>query len=331
MTRTVLAASPRTILRPASIRLTKAALAGLFICGACTLLARLHWALELFSHFVPLYFACALGAFALLTALRERRGAVLALALSIYFGIPLLPYLPLKRSTGDEVTIRVMLANVYTPNRDFAAFRSEVYRHNPDILCLQETDAAWQRVLQGMRTTYPHQVVIPRPDNFGVALLSRWPITEAKQIELGRSTVPALEATVETPYGSLQILNIHTIPPVVGHYAASRNRQLVDAAAIAAAADGPFAIIGELNVTPWSPHFRDLLRNSGLKDARRARGILPTWPVGRPIPTLLPIDHVLVSPDIEVTGMVRGGPFNSDHLPLIADLRLSETNDQAPR
>jgi endonuclease/exonuclease/phosphatase (EEP) superfamily protein YafD len=84
---------------------------------------------------------------------------------------------------------------------------------------------------------------------------------------------------------------------------------------------GTKLLVGDLNATPWSAPFRALLRGTGMRDARRGRGVHPTWPAGDAL-LRIPIDHVLVSPDVRVDAVRVGAPIGSDHLPLTVDLRV---------
>ncbi|MBI1319445.1 MAG: hypothetical protein GC168_10935 [Candidatus Hydrogenedens sp.] len=300
----------------------------LTIVALFSLGARYRWYFELAPNFQLVYFGLALFALALLSLTRSRRGVVLALMFAAFHGWQIAPYVPWSGAAhADTDRVRVMLANVLTINQDYEAFREEVERHQPDILCVQEVGAGWKAVLEGLRETYPYQRMEAREDNFGIALASRWPLHDVAFKELGGVTVPAILATVETPRGPLRLLDLHTIPPMFKHMAAGRNRQLAEAAQIARDAQTPFALVGDLNMTPWSPYFSDLIERSGLVNTRLGRGPMPTWPVSALHPVLLPIDHVLVSNDINMLGLHRGGRTGSDHLPVIADLQLPRRAD----
>jgi hypothetical protein len=67
-----------------------------------------------------------------------------------------------------------------------------------------------------------------------------------------------------------------------------------------------YILLGDLNVTPWSPHFRQLLQQTGL-------------PAQVP-PLRIPLDHCLVSPAFQVIERRVGPRLGSDHLPLIVTL-----------
>jgi endonuclease/exonuclease/phosphatase family metal-dependent hydrolase len=47
-----------------------------------------------------------------------------------------------------------------------------------------------------------------------------------------------------------------------------------------------------------------------------------TWPRGKLLPPLVRPDHVLVSPEIAVTGYRLGDGRGSDHRPVVVDLAI---------
>jgi endonuclease/exonuclease/phosphatase (EEP) superfamily protein YafD len=97
--------------------------------------------------------------------------------------------------------------------------------------------------------------------------------------------------------------------------------------------DRPVIVAGDFNTPPWSPFFRDLLRHVGL---RSAAGAGFRWPTRQPMlwsPYLswlgAPVDHVLVSPDVAVDAFAVQRDVESDHLPIMTDLRLASPRGEA--
>jgi endonuclease/exonuclease/phosphatase (EEP) superfamily protein YafD len=87
---------------------------------------------------------------------------------------------------------------------------------------------------------------------------------------------------------------------------------------------GALVVAGDFNATRHHPSFRRFL-SDGMADAHeeRGRGWAATWPQNRrPLPPLMRLDHVLVSPDVEVRSIREGLGQGSDHRPIIADLVL---------
>jgi endonuclease/exonuclease/phosphatase (EEP) superfamily protein YafD len=79
-------------------------------------------------------------------------------------------------------------------------------------------------------------------------------------------------------------------------------------------------LVGDLNVTPFSPYFSDLLAQTGMEDARRVYGFHGTWPTWMPL-LQISIDHCIADPQLEVMRVARGPDVGSDHYPLEITLR----------
>ena len=100
-----------------------------------------------------------------------------------------------------------------------------------------------------------------------------------------------------------------------------RNDHLDSLANTSRLIQGPVMLIGDLNLSTWSPYFDDLIKTSGLKDSRKGFGIQATWPVKFPL-LRIPIDHCLVSPSVSISNWARGPDIGSDHFPIIIDFTI---------
>jgi endonuclease/exonuclease/phosphatase (EEP) superfamily protein YafD len=76
--------------------------------------------------------------------------------------------------------------------------------------------------------------------------------------------------------------------------------------------ESPVVVVGDLNVTPWSAHYRRLLAEAELIDSQRVTACNPVGPHSAG-PLGLPIDHVLHSDDVTVLDRELGPSFGSDH------------------
>ena len=285
--------------------------------------ARWFWMLDLAAHFRVQY-ACA--AFPIVVAFLVGRWYWLALfpaaILLLNLGLVVPVYLPAARAPIDGRPVRAVSANVHTGNRSYGRFLEYVRSEQPDIVLAVEIDQGWADALAPLQADYAHVVVQPRSDNFGIALYSRLPIRDSEVVELADSDVPTIVARLEADAETLTVIGTHPLPPVSAAYSASRNNHLHALADLAADTPGPLVLLGDLNVTPWSPHFRDLMERGGLRDSRQGFGIQPTWP--QQLPWLrIPIDHALVSPRIVVLDRSVGPDIDSDHLPILVEFALA--------
>jgi endonuclease/exonuclease/phosphatase family metal-dependent hydrolase len=213
-------------------------------------------------------------------------------------------------------------------------------QHRPDIVALQELDLKRKRtggmdqthiIAKALEMIYHfHSNIGIEEESYGSAVLSRYPMQMIKSGELpGLAHKPRLE-----PRGAIWCaidLGGRTLHFINTHLGLRREERLAQARALCGPqwlehpdCQGPVILSGDFNALPHSPVCRHIRQK--LKDVQiEMNGHVPqaTWfshmPMGR-------IDHVFVSPDIEIvcvevssTDLERR---SSDHLPLIVDVRL---------
>jgi hypothetical protein len=238
-------------------------------------LGRLHWFAELFSHFLP-YYAIA---FLLATCLPHGKHwrwlwAGTALAVTVWL------LQPFTLTTPDRPTQRLIWYNVHLDNPATARESATLLAEKADILALAEIDLdnpGWRL----LRTHYPHGCQHQEDSPFALALWSAAPLAHCT-IEYS-GDFPYIRA-VTTDGTTLYAL--HPPPPISSALAQARITYLHDTAA-RIAAEPRVLIIGDLNSSPYSPHYRDFLRTSGT--IATTRYLTPTW---RPL--FLNLDHALV-------------------------------------
>jgi len=296
------------------------------------------WLLELACHF-RLQYALALAAVAVLirvspgpnrtsadaatrSAIQPRWPSLVYAALALSNLAVLLPSFvppaPHPPSAASKPW-RVVTLNVHTANPHHDLVEAFLRREDPDVILLIEVDARWLTQLSALTNTWPHTIQAPRDDNFGIALFSRHPFSQARVLGLGEAGVPSIEAEVRIDGQPVWIFGTHPLPPSGAENARLRDVQLEQTAAHAAARPGSKVLLGDLNTTPWSPVYRRLVARSGLIDTLRGRGYQPTWP-GHFVPLWIPLDHCLVSPDLAVLDRRVGPHVGSDHRAVIVDL-----------
>ena len=278
---------------------------------------------ELVVHFKVFYLLGALVSAGAFAVRRKWRWLLFAGVLAaVHVPGVLAWYLPASDplSEGAVTNLRIVTANVLTKNQEHGSFLDFIEDTQPDIVFIQELNDAWAESLQALKEVYAHYAMEPRSDNFGIAMFSRLPLEEIDIRYYGEGSVPSVHARLTLDGRSISLLSYHTLPPAGREYLATRNRQLEAIGAYVEAQDDLVIVAGDLNVTPWSPSYKRMIRASGLKNARRGYGIKPTW-TGVPLPVpLLPLDHVLLSPGIAVKTFGVGPRIGSDHRPLVVAL-----------
>ena len=153
------------------------------------------------------------------------------------------------------------------------------------------------------------------------AMVGGLPLRNGKVVEVGESEVPSIAATIEVGGRNVFLLGTHPLPPASAAYARLRNEQFREIAAQVRRCAMPAIVLGDLNSTPWSPYFKELLRDSGLQNASQGRGLFGSWPAWMPL-MRIPLDHCLASPSIRINNMRLGPGIGSDHLPLVVDVQI---------
>jgi len=317
-------APPRSGLRRAlRILVILMSLAMMLAAGAATLLAfagRDVWRLELLCHFRVQYFWILTMAAVLAGLVRER---VLMLAAAAVAGINLAVIAPLYFGPGgtapdSKSTIRAIGLNLHYSNREHDAVIDLVRREQPDFAFFFEVTPTWAVVLSQLKDEYPYSEVIPSHYPIGMALFSKYKITDLKIEDLGPLGLPCIVAGLETPEGRLTAIGAHPASPRSEQDFTERNQALKELADVIAKRSGPIVLLADLNTTSWSPHFQDLVRGSGLRDSRYGFGVQPSWP-WVPMPLRIPIDHCLASPEIVILDRRIGPAIGSDHRPVVVD------------
>jgi endonuclease/exonuclease/phosphatase (EEP) superfamily protein YafD len=129
-------------------------------------------------------------------------------------------------------------------------------------------------------------------------------------------------AEIDRPQGTFTLIGTHAVPPASAENTRLGDEHLSHIPEIVRAAKSPVLLLGDLNATPWCSTFQQLVRESGLRDSSRGRGVQPTWPSFMPL-LWIPIDHCLYGPGIKVTNKRVGPKIGSDHYPVVVDFGLS--------
>ncbi len=284
-------------------------------------LGRVSWVLELASHFRAQYLCLLLlsgTAFAVGRKWLPFAVTAAFAVVNLFLVAPL--YLGPAPLAGGGPDVRALLINVNVSNRQYEKVADYIALASPDLIILLEVDEGWLTRLGTLREDYPFWLQSPRSDNFGIALLSRLPVTGAVRV-IGDIPVPSIVAQVDVHGRRLWLVGTHVVPPLGAANAAHRRDHLRALAHLAGSWTDEVVVLGDLNCTPWSPLFRDLLREGKLKDGRKGHGLKPTWPAGLPF-LWIPIDQCLVSGGVRVKSFAIGPDVGSDHYAVCAELSL---------
>lgn len=287
------------------------------------LLGSRWWVLELLSHFQIQYATLTATALLCFVLLKRTRGAIaasLVLAINLSLLLPLFQGRPLA-SAAHKPALRLVYANIHTSNLNHQPLLDLIATEAADVVMLAEVTDRWAKALSALNETYPHKVVCPRIDNFGIGLWSRHPLKIGKVHYWGDANVPSIQAELDHQGEAVTILLTHPLPPMRRRLSQLRDQQLRQLAGIAQSHGDRTILLGDFNTTAFSPIFDEVLAISGLLDSTRGFGPQPSWPAGLPWVLRIPIDHCLHSADLSVTERRVGPSIGSDHLPILLELR----------
>lgn len=223
-------------------------------------------------------------------------------------------------TVSSSQRIRILTQNVLRSNEQHDKVIELIKQYDPDIVALQEVDQRWMKSLEVLRGAYPFIHHTNHPGNFGIAILSKtgW---EAIDVQwFGQDEIPSIHVHFRIDdRHSLEFANTHPLPPVSKVDSESRNGQLLLTAGKLDKSRSRI-MVGDFNLTPWSPWFREILKRGELRDAAVGYGVQPTWFA---FPTWLGavmIDHVLVSSDLIVENYQIGDAVGSDHRSVVVDV-----------
>ncbi|HEX2188632.1 MAG TPA: endonuclease/exonuclease/phosphatase family protein [Longimicrobiaceae bacterium] len=222
-----------------------------------------------------------------------------------------------------DAAFRLLICNVRMENRERERFLRAVRRHDPDVVLALETDEGWVRDLEPLRRTYPHTVLQPQDNYYGMALYSRLPLVEPRVRFLVQDDIPSVHTGVELRSGDrLTLHGLHPRPPepLRDQDSTPRDAELVLVGReIGDGPARPTVVAGDLNDVAWSPTSELFLRLSGLLDPRVGRGMFNSYNAGNPL-FRFPLDHVFHSADWELVRLERLESVGSDHFPILAEL-----------
>jgi endonuclease/exonuclease/phosphatase (EEP) superfamily protein YafD len=222
-------------------------------------------------------------------------------------------------------SIRILSWNIWLHNNRLAEAVQKIEDVDADVVFLFEVEEGMDLVLDRLSRRYPIRLWETDRHSGYFAVFSR---VEGTKLEMMRFTPyePAVLVTVpssraDCPY---RILGVHPLSPDPFRPMRTRVRDshFDSMARWLRSVGGQAIILGDMNITPWSPVFRQFLAEGSLRDSRSGRGNQASWP--SMLGSLgIPIDHVLTSSDyVVIDRSIVTRAQGSDHRPVLATIGL---------
>ena len=274
----------------------------------------------------------------------RRAASIMLVAFLALFGQRFIP--PLERPT-EGARLRVMTINQLYSNQRVADLIAAIRAQDADIVAIQElSEPVAEATSRQLRDAYPHQFLTPGAEDYGLGILSRYPLRMAART---RGFV-GLRMIVDVDGAAITLINVHLNAPqvttrrlrqfrpvkVVLDYDTSQRAgdfpsllREIDAVA------GPLVVMGDFNTSDREPPYAELAGR--LHDAYRetAWGFGFTFPDNRriarltvPFP-LVRIDYVWSRGGLApVAARVACDSGGSDHCAVVADLGVGANLNQ---
>jgi endonuclease/exonuclease/phosphatase (EEP) superfamily protein YafD len=281
------------------------------------------WWLDVLANFRAQYVVVLvlLGGVIVISRWRRTGAAILTIALvnlvlvaPLYIGSPGDP-----DPTAPHLV--VLSFNLLSTNENYNGVIEYIESVQPDLVFLHEASRPWEVAFETAGLDY--EIIRARSENliFGTLVLAR---DEVEAVSHGFAEAqPRAVALHYQPDGwpaPVEVLSSHTLAPTTATRASLRDAQLAFAADWAAEQEGAYFVIGDLNVTPWSWSFQNLLTQGEMRNSQIGFGLQPTFAATSFGFLRVPIDHLLHSDALLVRERKLGPSLSSDHFPLLVDL-----------
>ncbi len=229
------------------------------------------------------------------------------------------------RAGSHYERLRIMTANVLTPNHNSDGLIKLVHDFTPDVLVTLESDDWWQERLDVIEKDYPYTVKVPLDNLYGMHVYSRYVLSDVNVEYLVEDDKPSIHCFIELPCGQrVKAHFVHPAPPSPSENEESEERdaELVLVARRVEPEIYPTIVTGDLNDVAWSRTTLLFRKISSLLDPRIGRGMFNTFHAEYWF-ARWPLDHIFHSHHFALVSMTRLPGFGSDHFPLLTELALA--------
>lgn len=287
-----------------------------------------HW-VETLAHFQIQYWLGAVFLTLLLLPLQARYPILIGLFCTALLSTQVLTwYIPANSQTTPFT--KVLFSNVWSQNQNYGQVLTLVRAEDPDFAVFAEVSAKWKQQLDTLKDILPYAT----RDQKGEIIYSKVDLTGTEIIDRDPRFLNALIIR-KLKYKNREFTLVADHPPSPRNNAAfvSRNQQLAALGQYLENLPDTLIVLGDFNISLWSPYYRQFVDRTRLINARQGFGLAPSWalPTVRRMPEWIqpwlsvPIDHIFTrsgSFKIRATSFHTGPYVGSDHLPVIAEIGM---------
>ncbi len=312
-------------------RLLTLACLGCVLAVALGFLGEFARPFDSFSHFrAHLGVLAALLAVIVLAMRRWFLAGALALACAAALAASLPWMLPRSGEAPEGPRYALLQMNLRWNAGDKAEALRRIAEADADIVTLQEMTPEWAALFAPLAERYPYQVHCDGADGFqgDSALLSRRPfVPGSAAICDERNSLAA--ARIDFNGVPLTVASHHQLWP----WPRGQWRRFDRLRETLEDLPRPLLLAGDFNAVPWSAFVGGYAQATG---GRVVPGIGPVWappfaPDALRRTVGLPLNNLVVSPQVGIASLARLPSTSSDHLPVLVRFTVARPADDGPR
>ncbi|PZQ47389.1 MAG: hypothetical protein DI551_03590 [Micavibrio aeruginosavorus] len=309
--------------------------AALILCNTLGLLAKHHWLFDLLSNFKPQYFVGSLILTAICLFYRQMSLAALmfVLGISLFVEIQSVNSRPFAKPPELKPNFTVVQYNKHFANHDYKTIKPWIEEQDADVVLINES--LWdsiEDIKSDFKQEFPYKFPYNRLERFGdIFVLSKWPmLVTPLEMPFDDQIFYASKIVIrKNDLRQVVIYAYHAMTPVGRNDFQRRNYELGTLADIVNAQGRKTVIMmGDWNMTPYSPQFKQILKTTGLNYQNYDLFPQTTWPSFNFFGFLkIPIDQIIYSNRLDLISIKSGPASHSDHNSLVAKFHVPKDGE----
>ncbi len=237
-------------------------------------------------------------------------------------------------SADEQKDLSFMTYNVFFKNKSKSKSVQLIHTSKPDVVFLQEITPGWEVFLNQNLKGYPYRKVRALRGTQGIAIYSKYPISDVKYLNNGGGLPYAQLATIKIGKRKIRVGNVHLASPAIAvensdrfyHYYSliydlRKTQYATLKSEMLKSTYSKQLLVGDFNTPAMEPLYRDITSDWCDLYVQSGEGLGWNFPNVGNVPVLTRLDYAMAKGPFEsVAGsIVKGG--GSDHLPLIFQVK----------
>ena len=209
--------------------------------------------------------------------------------------------------------------NAHDKNNNLEKLKAAIQTADPEIMLIMEVIDEIHTELSDVFARYPYTLETPVRDGFRIFLLSKHKMNDENISYHGQSNSPFLQAKFNIDNHEFTVYSGHPKPSFNKKWNEDRYTYFKEIEKIIARNTGSKIIMGDFNTVPWDSRFVKFLKTINMRSTLINHGYKVTWP-SYFLPMGIPMDHILISNDLNYKDLTVGPDVGSDHYPISINL-----------